>query len=673
MERTSLESLDNEHLLDPYRVEDENLRGGNAGQGGSVGRTLDYFDQSLSTEAAVSELAQPLLRKTHFLHAIPQDCGTQDCGSQEFGASQMPLPIQEPFARTRAHMAAILSLQETSIQEEQQRLAQRHKCQAVEGPVERGGPLPSVDPMSNLRVSKVRGDDMAGLGETNIRIFAASALADNVILSQTEAAEAFGSSPRPPGDAFDGQLGQRQVGPGGVGDQGGGNAGAGGEGRGRRGSGGSGRDGGNLGGRGSGSGSGSGEENMSPGLRELRATARRIRRNTFILRFIDMSVWASLLVGEQITFKDTWHQECDLDLKIWATVWLATAVLKSVLYTLHALTLYVNDGRTVCGSLFKQPIVELFSFVWFAYGIIPLFAGTEKHCNASTAAWALFGFGFQAVCFFLPCLMVLLCVPCILCLLRVSWVRSRILPYILGPMEAPTNQQPTPESLLAKLPKSTYGEAVADNRIDLDSPSLVQPPRATPEALISTALPESFSQAVTSIMNRFGSDEANRATPAALNRSPFPVERGENDRGPAQAQGQQQGQQQVQQQGQQQGQPHDQRGEVPLAPVRSASRSGGANSSSNSTACPICFVEFAETDPIVMMPCDLRRHVFHDHCIVEWLKKSQHCPICRTNIVDMLSDLEAQDEGADAHGHRHSASGHRSRHGSHGAARASGT
>nr|KJB59286.1 hypothetical protein B456_009G247300 [Gossypium raimondii] len=48
--------------------------------------------------------------------------------------------------------------------------------------------------------------------------------------------------------------------------------------------------------------------------------------------------------------------------------------------------------------------------------------------------------------------------------------------------------------------------------------------------------------------------------------------------------------------------------------------------SSTNKECAICLNEFSEGDEIASMPCT---HVFHDGCIVKWLKTSHLCPLCR--------------------------------------------
>lgn len=42
--------------------------------------------------------------------------------------------------------------------------------------------------------------------------------------------------------------------------------------------------------------------------------------------------------------------------------------------------------------------------------------------------------------------------------------------------------------------------------------------------------------------------------------------------------------------------------------------------------CMICLDEFSDGNDVALMPC---QHVYHDACIVMWLKTSHLCPLCR--------------------------------------------
>ncbi|KAF4674343.1 hypothetical protein FOL47_009365 [Perkinsus chesapeaki] len=62
---------------------------------------------------------------------------------------------------------------------------------------------------------------------------------------------------------------------------------------------------------------------------------------------------------------------------------------------------------------------------------------------------------------------------------------------------------------------------------------------------------------------------------------------------------------------------------------------GSEGASDVPESCPICLSDFGEDDVVMTLPCNTK-HVFHERCITQWLAVSQLCPICRTNISDML-------------------------------------
>ena len=48
--------------------------------------------------------------------------------------------------------------------------------------------------------------------------------------------------------------------------------------------------------------------------------------------------------------------------------------------------------------------------------------------------------------------------------------------------------------------------------------------------------------------------------------------------------------------------------------------------------CSICLTDYTENDVnLVVLKC-LTKHVFHEKCIFEWIKKQEYCPICRSPI-----------------------------------------
>jgi len=59
------------------------------------------------------------------------------------------------------------------------------------------------------------------------------------------------------------------------------------------------------------------------------------------------------------------------------------------------------------------------------------------------------------------------------------------------------------------------------------------------------------------------------------------------------------------------------------------------------TECSICLQEFQPQDEVICLPCD-ERHFFHTSCVTGWLRMSQLCPVCRTNISDLLASQVAE-------------------------------
>jgi hypothetical protein len=50
--------------------------------------------------------------------------------------------------------------------------------------------------------------------------------------------------------------------------------------------------------------------------------------------------------------------------------------------------------------------------------------------------------------------------------------------------------------------------------------------------------------------------------------------------------------------------------------------------------CPICIEPQLEGELIVEPDC---KHIFHDHCLSEWMKTKQTCPLCRARIKGDMS------------------------------------
>ncbi|CAI2377910.1 unnamed protein product [Moneuplotes crassus] len=61
-------------------------------------------------------------------------------------------------------------------------------------------------------------------------------------------------------------------------------------------------------------------------------------------------------------------------------------------------------------------------------------------------------------------------------------------------------------------------------------------------------------------------------------------------------------------------------------------------------ACSVCLEEFKEEDEIITLPCN-GRHIFHTHCILEWLPRNNVCPLCKEPVsVENIDRQQHVDE-----------------------------
>ncbi|KAJ1608072.1 ring domain-containing protein [Cryptosporidium canis] len=60
-----------------------------------------------------------------------------------------------------------------------------------------------------------------------------------------------------------------------------------------------------------------------------------------------------------------------------------------------------------------------------------------------------------------------------------------------------------------------------------------------------------------------------------------------------------------------------------------------------SKSCPICVQEIEDDATIRVLPCD-SRHIFHLECIDGWFKQNCVCPICRSDVVQLLNSTQAK-------------------------------
>lgn len=60
--------------------------------------------------------------------------------------------------------------------------------------------------------------------------------------------------------------------------------------------------------------------------------------------------------------------------------------------------------------------------------------------------------------------------------------------------------------------------------------------------------------------------------------------------------------------------------------------------------CPICLNDYAAGEEVCFSKNRTCQHEFHRSCLVQWLTKHYHCPLCRVNY---LGDEEAEEASRD--------------------------
>lgn len=70
-------------------------------------------------------------------------------------------------------------------------------------------------------------------------------------------------------------------------------------------------------------------------------------------------------------------------------------------------------------------------------------------------------------------------------------------------------------------------------------------------------------------------------------------------------------------------------GEGTSCNIKASGQDDAVPASVSRETCPICIVDFEEGDDIRLLPCEGKKHSFHQQCVDEWLLKLPTCPVCR--------------------------------------------
>lgn len=62
--------------------------------------------------------------------------------------------------------------------------------------------------------------------------------------------------------------------------------------------------------------------------------------------------------------------------------------------------------------------------------------------------------------------------------------------------------------------------------------------------------------------------------------------------------------------------------------------------------CPICLIDYDFRDTVAHGNC---HHLFHEHCLVQWLQRQSSCPCCRQSIVKSPSPPKRENSHSDLH------------------------
>jgi hypothetical protein len=69
---------------------------------------------------------------------------------------------------------------------------------------------------------------------------------------------------------------------------------------------------------------------------------------------------------------------------------------------------------------------------------------------------------------------------------------------------------------------------------------------------------------------------------------------------------------------------------------KSEAGAGGDDDEASEPSCAICLATFEDGDEIRMLPC---LHQYHKACADQWLANHTSCPVCKTDIKTLVSEI----------------------------------
>ncbi|KAL8275595.1 hypothetical protein Esti_000546 [Eimeria stiedai] len=290
---------------------------------------------------------------------------------------------------------------------------------------------------------------------------------------------------------------------------------------------------------------------------------------------------AALLGGLLYAYRGDWERECDIHAKVWSVVCISRGLLQ-LAHNVAITTLRLRRLSPNRKLLLSSRLLYLFGFSWWLLGFKYLLMNPGCEGEATVAETvSLLLFWATAVVYAIPFF-----IYAVLCLFLPC-----IIYFIVRFAVRPADRQPTPAEVLRQLQAKPYRELIDSlkRQYNVENEALIE---SRDSSLIPSLSLENVIGGVSSLLG-----------------------------------------------GPQGGGPQSPREDSRGGPIQPRGPSISVNK-----CCPICMVDLADDDTVLIMPCD-SRHFFHQGCVEHWLETSQACPICRANIVRLITGAAAPPQG----------------------------